>query len=155
LIFAMSEYQERVRLEVPDAMRYAAFSADGKRVITASEDRMAHIWDAETGQHLTQLEGHDKIVWSAAFDRDGGRALTASDGKTAGIWNAGTGELLPVTIAHDASLRRAAFSPDGTRIATASRDKTARIWDASTGKLLFQLRHNGEVYSAVFNSDGG
>src|SRR5262249_3388451 len=44
LIFAMSEYQERVRLEVPDAMRYAAFSADGKRVITASEDRMAHVW---------------------------------------------------------------------------------------------------------------
>ena len=66
LAFAMSEYHERVRLEVPNPVRYAAFSPDGKRVITASEDNKAHIWDAETGEHLIPL-GHEKVVWSAAF----------------------------------------------------------------------------------------
>jgi WD40 repeat protein len=154
LIFAMSEYHERARLEVGDAVRDAAFSPDGRRVITASENKMAQIWDAETGEHLTQLKGHKKsVVWSAAFDRDGSRAVTASDDKTARIWNAETGELLGTIDAHD-SLRRAAFSPDGTRIAIASEDKTASIWDARTGKLLYPLAHDGEVHSAVFSPHG-
>ena len=48
LIFAMSEYHERARFEASNAIRDAAFSPDGKRVITASEDSMAQIWDAET-----------------------------------------------------------------------------------------------------------
>ena len=87
LVSATSEYRERVRLEVPNAVRYAAFSPDGKRVITASEDNKAHIWDADTGEHLTSLMGHDKAVWSAAFGSDGARALTASDDGTARIWN--------------------------------------------------------------------
>src|SRR5262249_58128198 len=51
LAFAMSEYHERVRLEVPNAVRYAAFSPDGKRVITASEDNEAHIWHPKTANH--------------------------------------------------------------------------------------------------------
>jgi WD40 repeat protein len=154
LIFAMSEYHERARLEAGDAVRDAAFSPDGKRVITASENKMAQIWDAETGKHLTQLKGHEKsVVWSAAFDRDGSRAITASDDNTARIWNAETGKLLSTIDAHH-PLRRAAFSPDGTRIAIASEDKTASIWDAGTGKKLYPLAHDGEVYSAVFSPHG-
>jgi WD40 repeat protein len=154
LIFAMSEYHERARLEPGDAVRDAAFSSDGKRVITASENKMAQIWDAETGKHLTQLKGHEKnVVWSAAFDRDGSRAITASDDNTARIWNAETGKLLSTIDVHH-PLRRAAFSPDGTRIAIASEDKTASIWDAGTGKKLYPLSHDGEVYSAVFSPHG-
>jgi WD40 repeat protein len=155
LVSAMSEYHERARLEVP-AARYAAFSPDGKRVITASEDNKAHIWDAETGEHLTSLIGHDKAVWSAAFSSDGARAVTASDDGTARIWNAETGEeLLAVINRQGASLRRAAFSPDSARIVTASIDNMARIWDANTGKQLVELRgHGGEVYSAAFSPDG-
>src|SRR5262249_12425500 len=90
LVFAMSEYHERARLEASDNIRDAAFSPDGKRVIAASEDHMAHIWDAETGEHLTALKGHEKVVWSAAFDREGKRAVTASEDRTARIWNAET-----------------------------------------------------------------
>ena len=154
LVSAISEYHERARLEVPAAVRYADFSPDGKRVITASEDNKARIWDADTGELLTSLEGHDKAVWSAAFSSDGARALTASDDGTARIWNVKTGALL-VVLRHSASFRRAAFSPDGERIVTASLDKTARIWDAKTGKQLVELRgHDGEVYSAAFSPDG-
>ena len=155
LVSATSEYRERVRLEVPNAVRYAGFSPDGKRVITASEDNKAHIWDADTGEHLTSLTGHDKPVWSAVFGSDGARALTASDDGTARIWNVETGELLVVLNGHGARLRRAAFSLDNARIVTASKDSTARIWDAKTGKQLVELRgHDDEVYSAAFSPDG-
>jgi WD40 repeat protein len=156
LAFAMSEYQEGVRFEVSNVVRHAAFSPDGKRVITASEDNKADIWDAETGKHLTSLIGHEGFVWSAAFASDGARVVTASEDGTARVWSAETGEKLLVINGNGAGLRRATFSLDAAHIVTASKDKKARIWDAKTGKQLVQLRgHTDEVWSAVFSPDGG
>ena len=40
-------------------MRGAAFSGDGKRVVTASDDKTARIWDAESGKEIAVLKGHD------------------------------------------------------------------------------------------------
>ena len=37
----------------------AAFSQDGKRVITGSKDGTARLWNAETGAPLAVLEGHE------------------------------------------------------------------------------------------------
>ena len=155
LAFAMSEYHERVRLEVPNPVQYAAFSPDGKRVITASEDDKAHIWDAETGEHLIPL-GHEKAVWSAAFDSDGTRAITSSDDGRARIWDAKTGALLKELDRHGDSLHGAAFSPDGGRVVTASEDGTARVWNAGSGKVIAVLKgHHNKVWSAAFDPDGG
>ena len=65
-----------------------AFSPDGARVVTASRDETARIWDAETGAVLRTLEGHDGEVYCCAFSPDGARVVTASDDKTARIWDA-------------------------------------------------------------------
>jgi hypothetical protein len=60
----------------------ATFSPDGARIVTASADWTAKVWDAATGQLLTTLEGHD-WVRSAAFSPDGTRIVTASLDRTA------------------------------------------------------------------------
>ena len=57
LIFAMSEYHERARLAVPGAMRYAAYSPDGKarhHRIRKTSFRLPHLRDAGDREHLTQ-----------------------------------------------------------------------------------------------------
>jgi WD40 repeat protein len=111
------------------AVFYAAFSPDGSRIVTASANKTARIWDAATGKEITVLHGHEANVNSAAFSPDGARIVTASHDKTARIWDAPTGTEIAVQRGHESWLNSAAFSPDSARIVTASHDKTARIWD--------------------------
>src|SRR5207344_780100 len=103
----------------------AAFSPDGSRIVTASWDKTARIWDAATAKEIAVLRGQDQDHWanSAAFSPDGSRIVTASYDKTARIWDAATAKEIAVLRGHDNSVRSAAFSPDGSRIVTASSDR--------------------------------
>ena len=63
----------------------AAFSPDGLRIVTASDDSTARVWDAATGKPIATLSGHSGRVGSAAFSRDGLRIVTASYDKTGSV----------------------------------------------------------------------
>jgi WD40 repeat protein len=133
----------------------ANYSPDGKRIVTASQDETARIWDALTGAQLALLAGHSDIVATAAYSPDGTRIVTASEDKTARVWEAHDGTQLAVLFGHGGPVHSAAYSPDGGRIVTASADKTARIWDARTGAQLAVLAGHGDgVHSAVYSPDG-
>ncbi|NNH67888.1 P-loop NTPase fold protein [Rhizobium laguerreae] len=133
----------------------AAFSPDGARIVTASTDGTARIWNAATGKRLNELSGHTGVVKSAAFSPDGRRIVTASEDGTARIWDAATGSELMALRGHEGAVMSAVFSPDGSLVATASLDDTARIWDAVTGGQLHLLNgHLAVVYSVAFSPDG-
>jgi WD40 repeat protein len=137
-----------------DKVRTAAYSPDGTRIITASVDETARVWNARTGAQVAVLAGGGYAVYSAAYSPDGSRIVTASFDKTARIWDALTGAQLAVLTGHGDIVRTAAYSPDGTRIVTASLDGTARIWDAQTGAQLTVLAgHADRVYSAEYSPD--
>ena len=63
----------------------AEFSPDGARVVTASLDHTARVWDAATGATLMTLRGHR--VYCCAFSPDGSRVVTGSDDDTARVWD--------------------------------------------------------------------
>jgi tetratricopeptide (TPR) repeat protein len=134
-----------------DFVNSAAFSPDRRRVVTASADHTARLWDPTTGAPLAALEGHTKFVNSASFSPDGTRVVTASADRTARLWDVATGEQVAVLQGQ----RTAAFSPDGIRVVTASGDGTAWLWDTATGAPIAVLRgHTDEVTSAAFSPDG-
>jgi WD40 repeat protein/class 3 adenylate cyclase len=138
-----------------DIVATAAYSPDGRRIVTGSMDQTARIWDAATGAQLVVLSGHGGTVESATFSPDGRRIVTASDDKTARIWDAATGAQLAVLSGHDGIVISAAFSPDGRDIVTASFDKTVRIWDATTGRQRTVFSGHGDaVESAAYSPDG-
>jgi DNA-binding beta-propeller fold protein YncE len=156
---AYRDLRERFVLKGHDSgVTDVAFSPDGKHIVTASWDKTARVWDAETGKPIGEpLTGHTGSVRSAAFSPDGKRIVTASEDKTARLWDAETGKPIgePLT-GHTGSVRSAAFSPDGKRIVTASHDMTARLWDAETGKPIGQplTGHTFRVSSAAFSPSG-
>ena len=49
----------------------ASFSPDGTRVVTASDDQTARVWDAATGKPLAPPIAHQGAVKSTAFSPDG------------------------------------------------------------------------------------
>jgi hypothetical protein len=114
----------------------ASFSGDGRRVVTASKDNTARIWDAESGKEMAVLRGHTGDVRSAAFSGDGRRVVTASWDNTARIWDAESGKEIAVLKGHTGPVRSASFSGDGRRVVTASGDQTARIWDVTWATLM-------------------
>ncbi|HEX5754497.1 MAG TPA: hypothetical protein VFZ09_50400, partial [Archangium sp.] len=112
----------------------AAFSPDGKWVVTASSDGTARVWSADGKGEPVVLRGHESGVSSAAFSPDGKWVVTASEDKTARVWSA-DGKNKPVVLrGHEEVVTSAAFSPDGKRVVTASADK-ARIWTVGIAEL--------------------
>ncbi len=133
----------------------ATFSPDGKRILTASQDNTARVWDANAARLLATLSGHKGPVNDAEFSSDGKRIVTASADDSARVWDGESGALQAILVGHTAEVHVARFSPDGKRIVTASADQTAKVWDAETGHLLVTLTgHAGAIYDANFSSDG-
>ena len=105
----------------------ASFSPDGARIVTASYDGTARVWDAATGKEVAVLR-HGDWVGSASFSPDGAVIVTASKDRTARLWEAAAGKEIAV-LRHEEAVESAAFSPDRALIVIASDDKTARVWD--------------------------
>lgn len=141
---------------------YVTFSADGKRILSASADHTARLWDAADGHLLATLQGHTGEIEDAAFSPDGRQIVTASHDHTARLWS-NDGRLLAVLGDNRGAPDRynvpingrAVFSPDGKKIVTAGWDRFARVWSAVDGRLLAVLQgHTDNVWDAAFSPDG-
>ncbi|MGB7510403.1 MAG: hypothetical protein WBP54_03835, partial [Pelodictyon phaeoclathratiforme] len=80
----------------------AAFSPDGRFVVTASSDNTARVWDAQTGKPASQPMLHAGIVNSAQFSPDSRFVVTASLDNTARVWEIlpKGGERMALALAH-------------------------------------------------------
>src|SRR6202008_1650249 len=85
-----------------------AFSSDGKRLATASNDQTAKVWDTESGKELLSLRGHSGPVYSVAFSPDGKRLATGTREGHTEVWDAESGKEL-LTLRHSNSVTGVAF----------------------------------------------
>ena len=79
----------------------AQFSPDGQRVVTASDDKTARLWDAASGKPIGEPMKHEDVVNSAQFSPDGQRVVTASEDKTARLWDAASGKPIGEPMKHE------------------------------------------------------
>lgn len=120
-----------------DWIRCVAWDAAGERLISASDDGAARIWQVNVVPGVTVLAGHtdepNQVVWHP------NGTLLASAGKdaTLRLWQLEPGPTgqpeqgRPVAVftGHTAWIWSVAWNPDGTQLLTASGDGTARLWN--------------------------
>jgi len=112
----------------------AVFSPDGRRILTASADNTARLWDATTGAQIGEPMRHEDEVVDAAFSPDGAHIATASKDHTARLWDARTLKAVGQPMRHDHPVAQVAFNSTGTRIVTdCDEPDVLRLWDAATG----------------------
>jgi WD40 repeat protein/serine/threonine protein kinase/tetratricopeptide (TPR) repeat protein len=132
-----------------------AWSPDGRRLASASDDQTVKVWEVATGKEILTLRGHTDRVESVAWSPDGTRLASASWDATVKVWEATTGKDTLTLRGHTNQVWSVAWSPDGTRLASASQDRTVKVWEAASGKETLTLRgHTNDVLSVAWGPDG-
>jgi WD40 repeat protein len=135
-----------------DGIRTLDFSA--ARILTASWEDAARLWDQRTGAEIAVLRGQDGPVANVAFNGSGDRIVTTSGGKAAQLWDGRTGAEIAVLRGHVGFLYNAVFNAAGDRILTTAADDTPVLWDGRTGAEIAALKgHQGWVFG-MFNASG-
>lgn len=138
------------------SVRTAAFSPDGRTLITGSQDGRARLWPVSQDTPPTVLCGHRAAVLDADMSPDGTMVATAggSDG-TARLWRTCDGALLGVLPGKARDTQSVAFSPDGRHLAIASWDGIARLFDVTTHAVLGVLEKCWlDAIHPAFSPDG-
>ena len=128
-----------------------AFSPDGQRLVSGSDDNTVKIWDTASGGCLQTLQGHSDCVLSVAFLPDGQRLVSGSHDKTVKIWDTASGGYLQTLQGYSDWVRLVAFSPNGQRLVSGSDDKIVKIWDAASGRCLETLEVDAPISRISFD----
>jgi WD40 repeat protein len=152
LVWDVAERQLVANLrEHSGGVRAVAFSPDGQRVASASEDQSVIVWNVERWQKEAVLAGHPTRVTAVAFSPDGKWVASADQDGTIIRWDVAQRSpqltLKPPILAPSYFL---GISPDGRVAAT-----TWAVYDIQNGQEL--IRHSTmwtQVYSAAFTPNG-
>jgi len=161
--------QNGQKYSLPFELEYmaAAFSNDGRYLVTGRGNGKVQVWDARDGREIGVLGTHFGVVRGVAFspEPEGRYLVSASVDGSVKLWDATrlgeiekTGPQKPLrtfpTHVPGVGLN-VAFSPDGKRIAIGDIGYTVVIREVETGKELATHRgHSGDVYTVAFSPDG-
>lgn len=115
-------------------VRKVVFHRDGKRVLSASDDATARMWNVMTGAEIWRHTFDDQ-VWDVEFSPDG-QYLAAADGKTIGIWRLADRKRLELQTS-SGDFHHLKFSGDGHWIAATGQNTT--VWELPSGKVIVHI----------------
>ena len=148
----------------------AAFSPDGKYIVTASQDnRMATLWDMSSGQVVRQMEhgtNSSDYVYAVAFSPDGryfgtggeDRDRHSSSGKMV-LWDVNSGRKVREQEFAD-EVEAIIFSPDGQHLVSITKPHSSTnrmfLWRiGSNQRLYYNLNGSSSTVDAIaFSPDG-
>ena len=106
-------------------------SADGKQVLTSSDDGTARLWTSVSDARVLTAGGP---VRGASFSPDGRWILVPAGEATVRLWRWMEGELTSLALKHPAPVVTGKFSPDGKWIATLDTAGRVTLWDFAAAK---------------------
>jgi WD40 repeat protein/tRNA A-37 threonylcarbamoyl transferase component Bud32 len=128
--------RKRVLTGYSDWVSDLAFSGDGKRLASKTQNGLVHVWDLETGKTLLQFRTPISRTWGLglglAFSPDGKALASGNADGTVTVWDLTSGQERQTIKAHAGVVFAVAFAPDGQTLATGSEDGTVKLWAADT-----------------------
>jgi WD40 repeat protein/serine/threonine protein kinase len=135
------------------ALRSIAYSSDGQRLLTASNDQTFRQFEATTGK-LLETRYLGSLATAVRYSPDRQTIATAGVDRAVRIWSANGGEPLGTWLGHTSMITDLAYNADGTELATVGTD-AVRLWQLRDGAGPRLLRgHNNYVYPVVYSPDG-
>ncbi|ROO85751.1 WD40 repeat protein [Actinocorallia herbida] len=142
--------------------RAIAFTADGARLATASDDTI-RLWDPGSGKVLLTIDGAES-VHDLRFSPDGRTLLAAEavQGYRVRRWEVETGRLLSALVPKVdpaesiGSMGYLRLSPDGSRLAAIEGDDLLRVWNLARGRPVGRPSSagDGRIEALAFSPDG-
>jgi len=131
--------------DLPDAVGfYAGAISPNSRWLAGSWGKTVRVWDLETGQAVSDGDGHVGEIDRIAFLPPLNAIATASSDGVFRLWDAATGkqnQMLDATAGR--RVPGAAFSLDGKRLATSDMEKGVNVWEVATGRKMYQFPGHG------------
>ncbi|MCL2758830.1 MAG: caspase family protein [Treponema sp.] len=125
----------------------------GKRIVTASTDNTAMIYNVETGEHIITFTENTDILNQVVLSKDENLLVTCSEGKKINIWNAKTG-VLERTLEYQTVVVTVAIHPNSNILAVGLR-ADIQLWDIENGNEIQTLKgHRAFVSYIAFHPDG-
>jgi WD40 repeat protein len=132
-----------------------AASPDGRLVAVGGIDNDVRLHDAQTGEVIRTLSGHQGLVGSLRFSPSGRLLATGSEDATASLWEPATGKRVAHFQGHTDGITGLAFSPDERTFVSCGRRDPLRFWNVTTGKEPPRAPgHLGDVLAVAFERDG-
>ncbi|MFC1795042.1 WD40 repeat domain-containing protein, partial [Planctomycetota bacterium] len=159
IVMSSEDHVDSLRLTGhTEAVVRLAFTKDGQRLVSISNDMTIRVWDTRNGREILKLSGLNKDLRNVAFwkeDRklivsDGTRGLIVFDGSP--VIEEETKKSI-VLQGHDARVLNVAYFASGDRLVSASEDGSIRIWNTIQGEHISSIEFNAAATVAISPED--
>lgn len=149
-----ANYELVTEWKADSAVRSAAFSPDGRRVVAGDREGTIHIYDIDSGSQVAS-QNHPGSILGIDYSSDGKLIASVGSDKVVRIFDSETLAERNTLAGHDGPIYGVKFASQGPLIASVGWNKNVRVWNTETGKEELNLiGSEGDIWGVSFCSDG-